>query len=122
MIFYRIFLTSLCLAVFACGSHNNEIAVYRAEAAHYCAVHSADYWVSNHRLMELNTLTPTEKQKVLIKEIRLAVKTPEMNEIIFTEGANISAQDFYPFLQKRIPELTQEAFICPAIAEFYVAQ
>ncbi len=72
--------------------------------------------------MELNTLTPTEKQKVLIKEIRLAVKTPEMNEIIFTERANISAQDFYPFLQKRIYELTQEAFICPAIAEFYVAQ
>lgn len=70
----------------------------------------------------LNAMRPTEKQQTLMQEIRLAVTSPEMEAIIFTEGQQITAEDFYPYLQRRIPDLTKESFVCPHIEEFYLAQ
>lgn len=106
----------------ACSYQSNKINMYRAEAEAYCNVHTSDYWIKSGRLDELNAMRPTDKQKTLMKEIRSSISSEEMKKIIFDEGGTLSAKEFYPFLQKKIPELTKEAFECPAIQEFYLSQ
>lgn len=110
------------MLVVSCSSSNGQLAAYRAEASAYCQSHTPEYWIQSGRLAELNAMHPTEKQEALIKEFRLSVNSKEMEAVIFDEGGKLPAKEFYPYLQKKIPELTKEPFDCPAIPEFYIAK
>lgn len=92
------------------------------DAKRFCEVHNISTWEKDGRLDALNQLDPTEKLAELTRVIRSTVRTPEMQTIIFEEGRSLPATEFYPFLQKEIPELTGSPFDCPAIPEFYVSQ
>jgi hypothetical protein len=108
--------------VIACSTSKVDVEPYRSEAKAYCRAHTPEYWIQSGRLDELNALRPTEKAQALIKEFRLSIKSKEMREIIFDKGGKLPVKEFYPYLQKKIPELTGEPFDCPAIPEFYIAQ
>jgi len=119
----RFLLTILVTGLIAgCSSSQGELTAYRAEAKAYCEAHKPEYWIRSGRLAELNAMNPTDKARALIKEFRLSVTSKEMATIIFNEGGKLPAKDFYPFLQKKIPELTKEPFNCPEIPEFYISQ
>lgn|SRR5690625_489239 len=108
-------LLASCMA--ATDSKNN----YAQEADAFCKVHSPEHWKKNGQLEELNRLSPTEKQIRLSQEIRATVTSAEMETIIYKDAKELHAQEFYPYLQRRLPELTNEPFDCPAIEEFYIA-
>lgn len=114
-----ILLVSIVFIV-ACANKNTEahLSEYRTDAQSYCNVHTPEYWKSSGKLDELNKMNPTEKADALATEIGASVKNPKMQDIIIS-GRQVSIKEFYPYLQKRIPELTQEPFECPAIENFY---
>lgn len=94
---------------------------YAREADAFCKVHSVEHWEENGQLEELNRLSPTEKQIRLNQEIRARIRSAEMEKIIYQDAKGLRAEEFYPYLQRRIPELTDAPFVCPAIEEFYIA-
>lgn len=121
---FKIIIATLLLSGFvvSCSTTKEDVESYRAEVNAYCEAHTPEYWNQSGRLDELNTLRPTEKAQAFIKEFRSSIKSKEMAEIIFNKGGKLSVKEFYPYLQKKIPELTGESFDCPAIPEFYIAQ
>jgi hypothetical protein len=114
-------LTLAALFLSGCMVANDGTSGYVQEANAFCKVHSLEYWRETGQLEELNRLSPTEKQIRLIQEIRATVTSDEMAKIIYEDAKELHAKEFYPYLQERIPELTNEPFDCPAIEEFYVA-
>lgn len=109
------------IALAACSSDEYR-QLFIEDAKRFCEVHNISTWGKDGRLEALNQLDPTEKLAELTRVIRSTVRTPEMQTIIFEEGRSLPAAEFYPFLQKAIPELTGSPFDCPTIPEFYVSQ
>lgn len=109
------------LALSGCFSAKDGISVYQQEAHAFYEVHSPDYWIDTGQLEELNQLSPSEKQTRLIQEIRATISSEAMEKVIYHDAEKLSAREFYPYLQKKIPELTNEPSDCPAIEQFYVA-
>ncbi|WP_027328859.1 hypothetical protein [Marinimicrobium agarilyticum] len=95
---------------------------FQKEAEAFCQVHSIDYWKGNGRLEPLNELSPTEKQSRLNREIRSTINSKEMERVIYEEAQTLSADEFYPYLQREVPKLTGRPFKCPAIKAFYLAR
>lgn len=91
------------------------------DADRFCEIHKLTSWEQG-RLEALNQLDPTKKLEELTRIIRSTVTTKEMQTIIFEEGRSLPAEDFYPFLQQAIPELTGIPFNCTAIPEFYISK
>jgi hypothetical protein len=125
-IFIASFINILCsslllVSLLACSSTLN-LSNYRADADRYCKVHAIAYWEQTGKLEALNKANPTVKANILSQAFRNSVKSPEMKTLIFDESKNLSIREFYPFLQKRIPELTQQPFNCPAIEDFYLGK
>lgn len=114
-----LWVTIIFIAACTNNKVNSKLLTYRADATSYCKAHSLEHWQATGKLEKLNTVNPTEKQKMLLAEIKNSVKSPEMKNIIFNEGKDIGIQGFYSFLQNRIPELTEEPFDCPDIKFFY---
>lgn len=120
---YPSILFVIALLVTACSSDpSDEVAQYRSDAEAYCEAHSVEYWQSSGKLDALNAMRPSEKALELMKTFRQTVQTSEMAKIIFDEGGNLPAKEFYPYLQKNIPKLTKLPFDCPEIPEFYLAR
>ena len=116
-----LFATSLLIAACSRGP-SDELARYRSDADAYCEAHSVEYWQSSGKLDALNAMRPGEKATELMKTFRQTVQTSEMAKIIFDEGGNLPAKEFYPYLQKNIPKFTKLPFDCPEIPEFYLAR
>ncbi len=116
-IFALIFLASCSFSEGA-----KQKTAFQEDANRYCEVHGFEYWQKDNKLEALNSLNGMEKQAELIRVFRAAVKTDEMQQLIFDEGGSLPAKEFYPFLQKELPKLTGEPFVCPAIPEFYLVE
>jgi hypothetical protein len=116
------FLVFVFIAFFAACSGSKERQLFIADAERFCEIHKVSTWEKEGKLEALNQLDPTEKLAELTRVIRATVETPEMQKIIFDEGRGLPAEEFYPYLQKAIPELTGRPFDCPAIPEFYVSR
>lgn len=99
---------------------DQKIPVQKARA--FCQVHSVEYWKNSAKLDELNALGPTEKQVRLIEEIRSTITSEEMRRVVYEEAQGLSAEEFYPYLQRELPKLTGKPFDCPEIEAFYIAQ
>ncbi len=99
-----------------------NLSSYRADSSRYCKVHSLEYWKSTGRFDDIIKMDAYEKANMFSRAFRKSVKTPEMQAIIFGQGQHVKLREFYVFLQKNIPTLTQETFDCPAVAEFYSSQ
>lgn len=110
---------AIVVALSACST-SAERKSFSEDAANYCDVHKICYWEKSGKLEGLEGLTGIEKQQVLANEIRSAVSTPEMQELIYGKGATVPPEEFYPYLQEAIPKLTGKPFDCPAIPEFYL--
>jgi len=110
---------AIVMALSACSTSAGRKS-FSKDAAKYCDVHKISYWKKSGKLEALERLNGIEKQQVLAKEIRSSVSTSEMQELIYVKGANVSPEEFYPYLQEAIPKLTGKPFDCPAIPEFYV--
>lgn len=95
--------------------------VFREEANAFCLVHSIDYWKETGQLEALHTLDPTQRQIRLAKEIRSTITSEEMVRVIYEEAQALSAEEFYPYLQRELPKLTGQPFECPNIKDFYLA-
>ncbi len=109
------------LTLTACSNATPPENVFLEEAHAFCRVHSIDYWKESGQLEELNALDPTEKQIRLTKEIRSTITSEEMERVVYKEAQALSAEDFYPYLQRELPKLTGKPFECPEIEAFYVA-
>lgn len=109
------------LTLSACSSASSQNA-FLEEARAFCQVHSVEYWKNSAKLDELNALGPTEKQVRLIEEIRSTITSEEMRRVVYEEAQGLSAEEFYPYLQRELPKLTGKPFDCPEIEEFYVTQ
>lgn len=118
----KIYTFLLSFIVFTACSSNTKLLDYRLDADRYCEVHSTTYREKTDKLNDLNKMSPIDKTNTLSQAFRDSIKTQEMESIIFDEGEKISIRELYPFLQKRNPELTQEAFNCPAIEDFYLGK
>ena len=118
----RLWFSLVLILLTACSSADPGQGTFREEAEAFCQVHSIDYWKESGRLEELNALGPTEKQIRLIKEIRSTINSEEMERVIYEEAQTLSADEFYPYLQKELPKLTGRPFECPEIDAFYVSQ
>jgi hypothetical protein len=114
--------TFIIASAFSCSVKNDMTSSFRVDAKKYCEVHGIAYWQKDNKLESLNTLNGMEKQAELIRVIRSAVDTPEMQKVIFDEGGKLPAEDFYLFLQRELPKLTTQPFDCPAIPKFYISQ
>jgi len=105
----------------ACSTGKDRQA-YIDDADRFCDIHKISSWERDGKLDALNRLDPTQKAAELTRAIRATIKTPEMKTIIFEKGRKLPADEFYPYLQQAIPELTGLPFDCPAIPEFYLAE
>lgn len=110
---------AVLMALSACSISSGQ-KLFIEDAAKYCDVHKISYWEKSGKLEGLEGLTGIEKQQVLANEIRSAVSTPEMQELIYGKGATVPPEEFYPYLQEAIPKLTGKPFDCPAIPQFYL--
>lgn len=111
----------ICSSMTALGcSDEPDRQVFINDATKYCDVHKISYWEKSGKLETLERMNGIEKQQVLAREIRSAVSTSEMQELIYVKGANVPPEEFYPYLQEVIPKLTGKPFDCPAIPDFYL--
>lgn len=114
-----VLLITLLVVAISCSSNKKQDA-FIEDALRYCDVHKLSFWEKEGRLEALSQLNGMEKQAELSRIIRSSVKTREMQDIIYGKGAAVSAEEFYPYLQQAIPQLTGKPFDCPAIPEFYL--
>lgn len=117
----RFFLLLLFFVTSMSCSGSKDRQAFIDDADRFCKIHKLTSWEQG-RLEALNQLDPTKKLEELTRIIRSTVTTTEMQKIIFEEGRSLPAEDFYPFLQQAIPEMTGIPFTCPAIPEFYVSK
>mgnify|MGYP001325793357 CR=1 FL=1 len=118
----RLFLLLLIFVTSMSCSSSKDRQAFIDDADRFCEIHKLTSWEQGGRLEALNQLDPTEKLEELTRIIRATVTTTEMQKIIFEKGRSLPAEDFYPFLQQAIPELTGTPFNCPAIPEFYISK
>lgn len=114
-----LFIVCSSMAALGCSDEPDR-QVFIDDATKYCDVHKISYWEKSGKLEALERMNGIEKQQVLAREIRSAVSTSEMQELIYVKGANVSPEEFYPYLQEVIPKLTGKPFDCPAIPQFYL--
>lgn len=110
---------AIVVALSACSTSAGRKS-FSEDAANCCDVHKISYWAKSGKLEGLEGLNGIEKQQVLAKEIQSSVSASEMQELIYVKGANVSPEEFYPYLQEAIPKLTGKPFDCPAIPQFYL--
>ncbi|MCR6651285.1 MAG: hypothetical protein NVV73_07240 [Cellvibrionaceae bacterium] len=114
-----LFIVCSSMTALGCSDYQDR-QVFIDDATKYCDVHKVSYWGKSGKLEALERMNGIEKQQILAREIRSAVSTSEMQELIYVKGANVSPEEFYPYLQEVVPKLTGKPFDCPAIPEFYL--
>ncbi len=110
-----------CVFLYSCAeSKKVSTEEYRKEVERFCAIFSDDYWQKNGLAKTLYSAEPSEKQNMYMKAFRSEITSQEMMKIIFERPKDIKVDEYYFYLKKHIPNLTDKPFSCVSMEQIYL--
>lgn len=112
-----VFYSAALAALVSCSQ--TSATPYESQLKNYCTAHSAEYWQEHAGIETLQTMDVNAKMNLFREHIHKTIKSDELKTVIFERGASVPLKQFYAYLKKELPTLTNTPFNCPELDYFY---